>query len=194
LNVRDPEFAVSACARAARRLIFAAARKARGLSPDDAMQREMVAWIKAAKAHCAYVVLLTFKEAVEESRRERWVSLETQRAMERLVALHGLATMDDSMGDFLEDGFIDGAGAETIRNEISALLAEIRPDAAALSDAFALDDYFLNSALGASDGDVYARLYAEVQDAPFNESHVPPGYETLLRERLMKGVEGTSKL
>ena len=48
--------------------------------------------------------------------------------------------------------------------------------------------------LGAADGDVYARLYAQVQDAPFNASHTPPGYETLLRQRLLKGVEGSSKL
>jgi len=33
-----------------------------------------------------------------------------------------------------------------------------------------------------------------VQDAPFNKSHAPPGYETLLRRRLLKGVEGSSKL
>ena len=158
------------------------------------MQSDMVAWIKAAKAHCAYVVLKTFKEAVDEVREKRWVSRSTQRAMERLVALHGLATMDDAMGDFLEDGYVDGAGAEAIRTEIAALLLELRPDAAALTDAFALDDYFLNSALGAADGDVYARLYAQVQDAPFNASHTPPGYETLLRQRLLKGVEGSSKL
>eukprot|EP00976_Prorocentrum_cordatum_P114210 1195817-Prorocentrum_minimum.AAC.3 len=40
-----------------------------------------------------------------------------------------------------------------------ALLSELRPDAVALVDAFGLDDYFLNSALGAADGDVYARCY-----------------------------------
>jgi hypothetical protein len=37
-----------------------------------------------------------------------------------------------------------------VRTEINVLLAELRPDAAALVDSFALDDYFLNSALGAS--------------------------------------------
>ena len=37
-----------------------------------------------------------------------------------------------------------------MRTEINVLLAELRPDAAALVDSFALDDYFLNSALGAS--------------------------------------------
>ena len=76
---------------------------------------------------------------------------------------------------------------------MAALLAELRPDAAALVDSFALDDYFLNSALGAHDGDVYARLYEEVQDAPFNKSHVPPGYAELLHARLIKGA-GRSKL
>ena len=191
---RDPDAMLAAYAHAARRLVSAATRRAGSRSADEAMQSDMVAWIKAAKAHCAYVVLKTFKEAVAEVREKRWVSRATQSAMERLVALHGLATMDDAMGDFLEDGYVDVAGAERVRAEISELLLELRPDAAALTDAFALDDYFLNSALGASDGDVYARLYAEVQDAPFNKSHAPPGYETLLRRRLLKGVEGSSKL
>ena len=90
------------------------------------------------------------------------------------------------MGDFLEDGHVSGEQAAAIRAEISKLLAELRPDAAALVDAFALDDYFLNSALGASDGDVYRRLYEEVQEAPFNKSHVPPGYADLLHGRLVK--------
>jgi len=135
----------------------------------------MVAWIKAAKAHCAYVVVRTFKDAVCEVGAKKYVSHQTQTAMERLVALHGLATMDDCMGDFLEDGYLDAAGAEFVRVEITALLAELRPDAAALTDAFALDDYFLNSALGATDGDVYARLLYEVQDAPFNKNTPRPG-------------------
>ena len=67
------------------------------------------------------------------------------------------------------------------------------PDAAALVDSFALDDYFLNSALGSHDGDVYRRLYDEVQSAPFNASHVPPGYADLLHSRLIKGA-GRSRL
>ena len=191
---RDLDSMLAAYAHAARRQIFAAARRAGSLPADQAMQRDMVAWIKAAKAHCAYVVLWTFKEAVSEVRQKKYVGRSTQAVMERLVALHGLTTMDDGMGDFLEDGYLDTAGAEDVRNEITTLLAELRPDAAALTDAFALDDYFLNSALGASDGDVYARLLQEVQDAPFNKKHTPPGYETLLRERLRKGIEGSSKL
>ena len=37
-----------------------------------------------------------------------------------------------------------------VHEEVRALLREVRPDAVVLVDAFGLDDYFLNSALGAS--------------------------------------------
>jgi acyl-CoA oxidase len=182
---------LTAYAHAARRQVLAAARRAGNSKADEAMSRDMVAWIKAAKAHCAYVVLLNFVDAVAESKSR--VSAATSAVMDRLVALHALATIDDNMGDFIEDGYVSAEQAGAIRGEVAALLAELRPDAAALVDSFALDDYFLNSALGASDGDVYARLYEEVQDAPFNKSHVPPGYAELLHARLIKGA-GRSKL
>jgi acyl-CoA oxidase len=102
--------------------------------------------------------------------------------------------MDDTMGEFLEDGHIDGEQAAEIRQEIFKLLSEIRPDAAALVDSFGLHDYFLNSALGAKDGDVYRRLYEEVQAAPFNRKHTPPGYAELLQPKLSRGNFGVSKL
>ena len=98
------------------------------------------------------------------------------------------------MGDFLEDGYVDGEQASEIRAEIFKLLAEIRPDAAALVDSFGLSDYFLNSALGAKDGDVYRRLFEQVQEAPFNKKHTPPGYAELLQPKLRRGNFGVSKL
>jgi acyl-CoA oxidase len=191
VGYRDFDALLSAYAHTTRRQVAAAATRAGTSGADEAMSRDMVAWIKAAKAHCAYVVLLNFVDAVAESKSR--VSGATSAVMDRLVALHALATMDDHMGDFIEDGHVTAAQAGAIRGEVVALLAELRPDAAALVDSFALDDYFLNSSLGASDGDVYTRLYEEVQDAPFNKSHVPPGYAELLHARLIKGA-GRSKL
>lgn len=191
VGLRDTEAALGAFAHAARRQILAAASRAGTLGADAAMSRDMVAWIKAAKAHCAYVVLLNFVDAVAESKPR--VSSATAAVMDRLVSLHALATMDDNMGDFLEDGHVSADQAAAIRAEVAVLLAELRPDAAALVDSFALDDYFLNSALGSHDGDVYRRLYDEVQSAPFNASHVPPGYADLLHSRLIKGA-GRSRL
>jgi len=45
---------------------------------------------------------------------------------------------------------VRGAQVAAVHEEVRALLREVRPDAVVLVDAFGLDDYFLNSALGAS--------------------------------------------
>lgn len=190
-TMRDANAILDAYAHRAWRMVTEASKVTGDMSPDDAMRVHMVQWIRAAKAHCAFVVMYNFVIAYEETRPR--VSATTLLVLHRLVCLHGLCGMDDTMGDFLEDGYIDGDQATEIRAEIFRLLAEIRPDAAALVDSFGLSDYFLNSALGAKDGDVYRRLYEEVQDAPFNKRHTPPGYE-LLQPKLRRGTFGVSRL
>ena len=191
-SMRDENAILEAYAHRAWRLVSEASKAAGNMSPDETMQVHMVQWIGAAKAHCAFVVMYNFVLAYEETKRR--VSTNTLQVLHRLVCLHGLCGMDDTMGEFLEDGYIDAEQASDIRTEIFKLLAELRPDAAALVDSFGLHDYFLNSALGASDGDVYRRLYDEVQHAPFNKSHTPPGYEQLLQPKLSRGNFGVSKL
>jgi len=191
-SLRDEKAILDAYAHRAWRLVTEASKVTGDLSPDEAMRVHMVQWIGAAKAHCAFVVMYNFVLAYDETRSR--VSAETLSVLHRLVCLHGLCGMDDTMGEFLEDGHIDGEQAAEIRQEIFKLLSEIRPDAAALVDSFGLHDYFLNSALGAKDGDVYRRLYEEVQAAPFNRKHTPPGYTELLQPKLSRGNFGVSKL
>jgi hypothetical protein len=48
--------------------VVAAAQRAGATSADTAMSRDMIAWIKAAKAHCSYVILLNFVDAMAESK------------------------------------------------------------------------------------------------------------------------------
>jgi acyl-CoA oxidase len=187
VGLRDIGELLRAYAHASRRQVFELARRAGASKPDHAISVDMVAWIKAAKAHCEYVVLLNFADSVTDAKSR--VSASTAVVLDRLVALHALATMEERMADFIEDGYLAAEQAAGVRAEVLSLLLELRPDAAALVDSFALDDYFLNSALGAYDGDVYQRLYDQVQDAPFNASHVPPGYAELLHGRLVKGAD-----
>ncbi len=47
------------------------------------------------------------------------------------------------------------AQAAMLRDQQRVLVRALRPDAVALVDAFAYEDYQLNSALGRKDGDVY---------------------------------------
>ena len=82
-------------------------------------------------------------------------SQETVLALKRLVSLFGLGQILSSMGDFLESGFLSPAQAGLARQAQYQVLRELRPDAVALVDAFAIPDYVLDSSLGRFDGNVY---------------------------------------
>lgn len=183
-SVRDLEACVDAFEHRAARLVKDATAKMAGLKDDVGFQVLMVDWIKAAKAHCAYVVLRNFTQGVEEA--PATCSPPTCVVLQRLLALHALSGIEDEIGDFLEDGYLMQSQTALVHKEVQVLLKEIRPDAVALVDAFGLDDYFLNSALGAHDGDVYRRAYDWVQSAPMNHADQGPGYSKLLQPRLSR--------
>lgn len=61
-------------------------------------------------------------------------------------------TMDAEAAEFLSSGYLSPKQAELLRNRVHALLAEMRPQAVPLVDAWGLPDYLLNSALGRYDG------------------------------------------
>jgi acyl-CoA oxidase len=191
---RDPSALLDAYHHRAARLVgeAAAAAATRGASGGDTFAIDQLAWIRAAKAHCACVVLSAFAAGASAT-ASSLASPPTGAVLRRLVALLALSGMEDDIGDFLEDGHFDAAQARLVRLTLRQLLAELRPDAVPLVDAFGLDDYFLNSALGAADGDVYTRLFDAVQDVPFNAARTGPGYEALLQPRLAKGF-GNPKL
>ena len=190
---RDPAALLDAYHHRAARLVgvAAAAAAARGPGGGDTFAVDQLAWIKAAKAHCACVVLAAFADGAAAAAAA--LAPPTAAALRRLVALLALCGVDDEAGDFLEDGHLDAAQAALLRLTLRQLLVELRPDAVALVDAFGLSDYFLNSALGAEDGDVYQRLFDGVQEAPFNAAATGPGYAELLKGKLAKGF-GKPKL
>jgi acyl-CoA oxidase len=61
------------------------------------------------------------------------------------------------------------------------LLEQIRPEAVALVDAFALPDYYLHSALGRYDGRVYETMTEMAENEPLNQTLVVDGYEDCIR-------------
>ena len=106
--------------------------------------------------------------------------------MYNLVSLYALTVIEDNIGDFLKEDYFNKLQIKYISNEIKRLLKKIRPNAVTLVDSFGFDDYFLNSALGRYDGDVYNELYDWVKKAPMNNSIYGLGYNDLLKPRLSK--------
>ncbi|KAI8586437.1 acyl-CoA dehydrogenase/oxidase C-terminal [Geranomyces variabilis] len=85
-----------------------------------------------------------------------------------------------NIGEFLESGFTSIAQAQLVRTASDDVVAQLRPDANALVDAFGFSDYHLNSALGGYDGNVYETMVEWVSRNPLNlgvHSPVVEGYE-----------------
>lgn len=57
-----------------------------------------------------------------------------------------------------------------LQEKLELCLAQIRPNAVGIVDGFDIPDQILCSALGAYDGNVYERLYAEAQKSPLNQA------------------------
>ena len=68
--------------------------------------------------------------------------------------------------DLVEDCYVSSSQAALLREEVRALLDEVRPDAVALVDAWNFPDTTLASAIGRADGRVYEALFELVRTAP----------------------------
>ena len=87
-----------------------------------------------------------------------------------------------------------------IKQEVMTLLAEVRPNAVALVDAFKFPDYLLNSSLGSYDGKVYEDMMDRAGREPINglimnvDIHSPEIVKgekpnEMLKEAIAKGIE-----
>lgn len=64
---------------------------------------------------------------------------------------------------------------------LETLLVRIRPNAVGIVDGFDIPDDILQSALGAYDGNVYERIYAEAMKSPLNQEPVNKSFHLYLK-------------
>lgn len=112
----------------AARLVLEATAAAEALGPgQDTFLVHMVAWIRAAKAHCLVAVLENFASGLEEAAAR--LQPPARAVLARLAALLMLTEIEAALGDFLEDAYLSAQQARLVRVTILQLLAELRPDA-----------------------------------------------------------------
>ncbi|GFR44234.1 hypothetical protein Agub_g5369 [Astrephomene gubernaculifera] len=204
----QPAVAAAALRHAAARAVVAAAETLRSASlAASGGTRQMVfegrPWnentvelIRAAKAHCIYVLHQTFLDSIArleaagaagevEAAVEAGsaVSGPTAAVLRQLAALFALEQLERGGGGaaLLEDGYMSAAQAASLRVAHRGLLTALRPNAVPLVDAFAFTDYHLNSALGRSDGDVYRGLLEMARGSPLNATQEGPAWPEVLR-------------
>ncbi|XP_078699304.1 peroxisomal acyl-coenzyme A oxidase 1-like [Branchiostoma floridae x Branchiostoma belcheri] len=149
----------------------------KGKSQEDAWNSCSVLLIKAAQAHVHSFVVRNFAETVQTVEVEESV----RAVLTSLCQLYSLYGITEHAGDFLMDGYLTGRDIDAASSLLSAVLAQLRPDAVVLVDAFDLHDKMLHSVLGRYDGRVYEHLYQWAQKSPLNKTEVHESYYKYLQ-------------
>ena len=148
---------------------------ANGVEEYAARNQRGVMLTRCASAHSELHVIRTFAKAI--STAEPALAKVLTPLCQLLAAYH----ISNQSGDFLEDGFMSRTQLQLIRKREETLLANIRPNAVALVDAFDFPDHILGSVLGRYDGNVYENLYKWAQNSPLNRSDVHESYYKYLQ-------------
>ncbi|KAK3088150.1 hypothetical protein FSP39_015398 [Pinctada imbricata] len=168
-----PKCLVMAYEHRASRLIKAAADAIQamvmsGSSPQEAWNKNTVPLTWAALAFCHMFVVKNFFEMVEDAKMDG----QTKAAFMALCKLYAVNGVITHLGEFIQDGYLNNQQVQYIQKSLLDLLAEIRPNAVALVDAFDYPDAILQSCLGRYDGQVYQALYDFAKSSPLNEKEV----------------------
>lgn len=139
-HLRSSDFQLAAFRYRESALVSSAARRIkhrldREMDGYDAFLETQNHLITMAEAYIERVVLEQFV-AVKESVKDPGV----RNVLEKLCDLFALQVLETHKGWYLEAGYMESAKAKAIRTQVDALCAELRPEAEALVDAFAIPD------------------------------------------------------
>merc|ERR1711957_822303 len=167
---------------------------------DDSLNMVAVQGIHTSECHCFYVMAKDMKTAMDNPEYVKDAAVKA--ALMRVFELSLLQNIRESGGDFAAT--LDAANLRRVTRRINELLAQIRPDAVALVDGFALADDKLASTLGRHDGNVYEAIYNEAKLNPLNGNkmvgweHIAPQMDMdFMREGMQwqrQGATAESKL
>ena len=146
----------------------------------------MTQMINVSQAHGWYVCVTSFYNGLKELNDKEHKFKTILFKLFFLFSLHGIET---NCGDFLIDSLLNQNHIQLIKNSISSLLKEIRPVAVNLVDSFDFSDYYLNSALGVRDGNVYQKMLELQKNDPLNQTDVHSSYNIfshLIKSNLWK--------
>ncbi|KAJ8002052.1 hypothetical protein DPEC_G00175800 [Dallia pectoralis] len=181
VNVNDLQSLVEAYKLRAAKLVELAAKSIqqemqRRVSQEDAWNNSSIDLVRASDAHCHYVVVKLFAAKLDEIKDPAIHS-----ALNTLALLYALQGIAQHSGDFLQAGLLSISQLPQVSQSLKQLLAQLRPNAVALVDAFDFRDEMLNSVLGRYDGNVYEHMFEWARRSPLNKTEVHESYHKYLK-------------
>ncbi|XP_063332618.1 peroxisomal acyl-coenzyme A oxidase 1 isoform X1 [Pelmatolapia mariae] len=145
-------------------------------SQEDAWNNSAIDLVRASDAHCHYVVVKLFTGKLGEV-----TDTAVHSVLSTLALLYTLYGITRNSGDFLQAGLLSVPQVMQISIRIKELLAQLRPNAVALVDAFDINDKKLNSVLGRYDGNVYEHMFEWARKSPLNATEVHESFHKYLK-------------
>uniref|UniRef100_I3KPF2 Acyl-coenzyme A oxidase n=1 Tax=Oreochromis niloticus TaxID=8128 RepID=I3KPF2_ORENI len=148
-------------------------------SQEDAWNNSAIDLVRASDAHCHYVVVKLFTDKLGEV-----ADTAVHSVLSTLALLYTLYGITKNSGDFLQVREIIVLLTECVMQisiRIKELLAQLRPNAVALVDAFDIHDKKLNSVLGRYDGNVYEHMFEWARKSPLNATEVHESFHKYLK-------------
>nr|XP_033341565.1 probable peroxisomal acyl-coenzyme A oxidase 1 [Megalopta genalis] len=160
-------------------------RISKGISHEDAWNQTSIELARCAEAHCRAFLVMRFIESVKEITS---VSKELRAVLQHLCELYAVYWVLQRLGDFLQFSALRNEDVPSLQAWLEDLLAAIRPNAVGIVDGFDIRDEILCSALGAYDGNVYERLFAEAMKSPLNQTSVNESFQKYLKPFLKSNL------
>lgn len=145
-------------------------------SQEDAWNNSAIDLVRASDAHCHYVVVKLFADKLRDIGDTAIHSV-----LSTLALLYTLYGITKNSGDFLQAGLLNVPQVMQISIRIKELLAQLRPNAVALVDAFDIHDRKMNSVLGRYDGNVYEHMFEWARRSPLNATEVHESFHKYLK-------------
>ncbi|SPO48784.1 related to acyl-coenzyme A oxidase 1 [Moesziomyces antarcticus] len=140
--------------------------------------------VRASTAHGAYLIGYAFSQLVQQLKSDSAASIKERygvavqdshvAALDALLRFHLIQNCilsSDMLSDFLELQLLSSVQLDRLRRTSATLLSgPIRRDALGLVESFDMDDWYLCSPLGSSDGRAYERMVEWMKREPLNHS------------------------
>eukprot|EP00759_Apiculatamorpha_spiralis_P049732 PhF_6_TR44434/c0_g1_i1/m.68397/K00232/E1.3.3.6, ACOX1, ACOX3; acyl-CoA oxidase len=132
----------------------------KGSTETTAWNECQIVLVRSAHIHAVYTLINGFATSITTI-----ANPSLRKVEERLLCLFALSKLDN-FG--VAETCMTQPQAIAVRNAIYTLLAEIRPDAVSLVDAFGFTDRQLKSCIGREDGNVYEAVVDWARRSPLN--------------------------
>ncbi|KAI7222402.1 acyl-CoA oxidase [Hortaea werneckii] len=169
-----------------KQIVEAFGRRSRHLTYQAYVQREvkkrswnslLIQLRKVSHAESQSILVSNFYNALQGSDAELQPGVRIH--LRKLFRLFALYTMEQEARDFIKAQAVSDKDLDLLPEMIQTLMADIRPHAVRLVDAWSIPDYLLDSALGRYDGKVYEDLFNRAHRLnPLNDITFNPYYQS----------------